>query len=238
MAALGVGAACLLPILFLVIRSEPGRWAAFWRADPGLTGSLAVSLAISTMVALMATAVGWTAGRFVAYHRRRRALLLLAYVPFVISPVVAGVCLLYFYIRIGLSGGVTGVVAAQLLFAMGFAIVFFQGFWNEEKRALEDLARTLGSTPAQIYGRVLLPISRPMLMLCFFQTFLVSWFQYGLTLLIGSGRVRTLPLKVYDYLGEANVAYAALGSCLLVAPAAAVLWGGRWLLARGTRDVS
>jgi len=53
-----------------------------------------------------------------------------------------------------------------------------------------------------------------MLLLCFFQTFLLSWFQYGLTMLVGGGQVKTLPLKVYDFVWEANVFYAALASCL------------------------
>ena len=55
-------------------------------------------------------------------------------------------------------------------------------------------------------------------MVCFFQTFLISWFQYGLTLLVGSGKVETLPLKVYDYVSEANLGYAAVAGCLLVLP--------------------
>jgi len=252
-AALIVGAACFFPPLYLLLQSvagrwlfpslmpesyEPGRWAAFWRQDGGLPESLLISVTISTLVALIATVVGFLAGRHVAYHSRRDALLLMAYMPFAMSPVIAGVCLLYVYLRLGLAGAAVGVIAAQLIFATAFAIVFFQGFWTPEKRALEELARTLGAGIVGLYSKVLLPVARPMLVLCFFQTFLLSWFQYGLTLLIGSGKVRTLPLKVYDYLGEANVAYAALGGCLLVAPAVAMLWAGRWMLARGEGDVS
>ena len=247
------GVACLFPPFYMLLQSvagrwsfpgllpeslEPERWASVWRQDVGLPESLAVSIAISAMVASVSSAVGFLAGRHVAYHPRRDSLMLLAYLPFAMSPVIAGVCLLFVYLRLGLSGGVAGVVAAQLIFALGFAIVFFQGFWTAERRALEDLARTLGADNAGLYLKVLLPVARPMLMLCFFQTFLLSWFQYGLTLLIGSGKVRTLPLKVYDYLGEANVAYAALGACLLVAPAVAMLWAGRWMLARRDGDVS
>ncbi len=63
-----------------------------------------------------------------------------------------------------------------------------------------------------------------MLLICFFQTFLISWFQYGLTLLIGAGKVQTLPIKVYDYVNEANIFYAAMASCLLILPPAALLW--------------
>ena len=42
--------------------------------------------------------------------------------------------------------------------------------------------------------------------------------------LIGGGAVKTLPLKVYDFVFEANPAYAALASCLLVVPPVVLLW--------------
>jgi putative spermidine/putrescine transport system permease protein len=79
---------------------------------------------------------------------------------------------------------------------------------------------------------VLLPLSREVLQLGFLQTFLLSWFQYGLTLLIGAGKVQTLTLRVYSLVGEANPAYAAVASCLLVAPPAVLLLLNRRLLAR------
>jgi len=44
------------------------------------------------------------------------------------------------------------------------------------------------------------------------------------------GQVKTLTLKVYDYVGEANVFYAALASCLLIFPPALLLWANKRFL--------
>ena len=74
------------------------------------------------------------------------------------------------------------------------------------------------------------PAALPLLRVCFFQTFLISWAQYGLTLMIGAGKVRTLPLRVYDYLLEADPAYAALASLFLILPPCALLWLERRVL--------
>src|SRR5262249_62243642 len=93
-------------------------------------------------------------------------------------------------------------------------------------------ARPRGGGTAPLSRRALLPLSRGALLLCFFQTFLISWFQYGLTILIGGGAVETLPMKVYDYVNEGNPAYAALAGCLLVVPPVALLWINRRLLWR------
>ena len=97
------------------------------------------------------------------------------------------------------------------------------------KRAMEDLVRTLGGTTWQLYRRVLLPLSRAPMAICFFQTFLISWFQYGLTLLVGTGKIQTLPIRVYAYVNEADPGYAAVASALLMLPPVLLLWSNRRL---------
>jgi len=237
-----VAALCLFPFLYLLILSLVQEWSFpdvlpevlsldLWARVLGgptaLGGSFLLSLAISVGVATASTGAGYVTGKYIAYHPRRQVLLFLAYVPFIMSPVILGTCLMYLYIKADLTGSVLGVMLAQTMFAYGFSIVFFSAFWNTELRALEDLVYTLGGSPYQAYRRVLLPMSKGMLLICFFQTFLISWFQYGLTILIGAGKVQTLPVKVYEYIGEANIYYAALASCLLVLPPALLLWANK-----------
>ena len=92
------------------------------------------------------------------------------------------------------------------------------------------VARTLGATPRQTWLHVLIPSALPLLRVCCFQTFLVSWVQYGLTLMIGSGKVRTLPLRVYDYAFEADPGYAAVAGLLLIVPPLTLAWMERRVL--------
>ena len=89
---------------------------------------------------------------------------------------------------------------------------------------MEQLVATLGGNTWQTYTRVLLPMAKGALLVCFFQTFLISWFEYGLTRLIGVGKVQTLTLKVFQYVNEANIFYAALASILLAMPPILLLW--------------
>lgn len=207
-------------------------WQTIWEQEQGLVNSLFVSVSLSVVVAVGSTLVGFVAARYISYHRWRRGLLFLSYIPFVMSPVVLGACIHVIFIRLGLVGSSAGVVIAQMMFALGFAVIFFVSFWNAERKSLEETARMLGATTIQAYCRVLLPISRQPLFLCFLQTFLFSWFQYGLTLLIGGGKVKTLPIVVYLYTGEANIYYAAAASVLLIIPPLIMLWGNRKIAVR------
>lgn len=228
-----VGAACLAPFTYLAVLSLAGRWtfphlrpgtldgtawARLGSGAEGIGGSLLLSLALSTTVAVLATAAGFVTGRAVGYDRHKHWWLILAYAPFVLSPAVLGVCLLYIYLKLGLAGGFAGVVCAQFIFAYAFDVVLFSGFWNAEIRALEELVYTLGGSVPQAYWHALLPVSRGVLLVGFFQSFLVSWFDYGLTLILGSGRVQTLTVRVFEYIGSGNFPLAAVSACLLVFP--------------------
>lgn len=237
--AILLGALCVLPVAYLATLAIAGAWpypellpraarvehlSAIFRGERPLLESVVTSVALATTVGFVSTGLGLFVARAVAGHPNRRTLTLVAHLPLAISPVVLGVCLLYFEIRLGLAASLSGVILAHLVFGLAFAVVFWLPFWNAEKRAYEDLVRTLGGGARDFYARVLFPLTRGPFVICFFQTFLISWFQYGLTALVGSGKVRTLPLEVYEFVAEANVGHAAVASCLLVLPPILLGW--------------
>jgi putative spermidine/putrescine transport system permease protein len=245
--AAGLAAACLFPFLYLGLLSVAGAWGFphllpetlrtdRWRSvlggGGGLLASLGLSLAVAASVGVVSTLLGFVTARGVAYHPHRDRLLLLAYVPYALSPVVSGACLLFVFIKLGLAASFAGLVLAHTIFAYAFSVVFWAAFWNREMLALEELVRTLGGTTADVYRRVFLPLSKGPLAICFFQAFLISWFQYGLTILVGAGKFQTLPLRVYAYLGEGNPGFAAAAAVLLVLPPALLLWVNRRMVFR------
>lgn len=238
----------LLPLGLLAVLSLGRRWTfpevfprqwttAHWTSllggSSGLRDGLLLSLGISLVVAGTATGFGVWAARQVARSRRRGLALWAAYAPYVLSPVIYAVLLQVFFLRLGLSGQVVGVMLGQLLLTFPFAVIFFQSFWGRQVLDYEQAARTLGASGRQIARRILLPLARPMLVLCFFQCFLISWFEFGLTNLIGLGQVKTLPIRVFQYVQEANVHFAALASLLLIGPPLVLLLLNRRFLRSG-----
>ncbi len=239
---------CILPAAFLTLlscargwtfpRLLPPRltalhWAEVFTGTSGLGSSLMLSAAIAFTVALFSTACGFLTSRAIARHPRRAFFVLLAHFPFAMSPVILGTCLLYLFIRLQLAGTMTGVVLAQFIFACAYSTILFQGFWNPQVLALEQLVYTLGGTPRQMATRMLLPVARPLLLVGFFQTFLYSWFDYGITLVIGAGRLPTLTLKIFEYAGSANFYLASACATLLMGPPLVMLIANRRLLLRG-----
>jgi putative spermidine/putrescine transport system permease protein len=174
-------------------------------------------------VATFATVLGFVTSRSVAQHRHRGTLMTLLHVPFALSPVVVGVSLLYFFLRLNLAGHLLGVMLAQLIFAYAYAVILLSGFWTAEVQSLTELAVTLGADRRQIWRRVLAPLAQPLLGVCLFQTFLISWFDYPVTLLIGESRVATLTVTLYQYFSSGDMRLAGTCGLVLLAPPLLVL---------------
>jgi putative spermidine/putrescine transport system permease protein len=200
------------------------NWKIIFSSQGGMTYSLVISVVISLSVAFFSTLCGFITSKFIAYSAHRQKLMLFSYFPFILSPVIYAGCLYFFFIKFDLSGTVAGVVLAQLIIAYPYAVIIFSGFWSDKMKNLEQLVTTLGGNTWQSYRKVLLPSATGMLLVCFFQTYLISWFEYGLTAIIGVGQVQTLTIKVFQYIQEANIYYAALAACLLILPPAILLY--------------
>jgi len=200
------------------------HWSQLINGSSGLLTSLVLSLVISFSVATLATLGGFITSRHIAYHPRRRLWMLLSYFPFLLSPVIYAALIYFYFVRYNASGHLGGVILAQLLITYPYAIILFSGFWNKRLEHMQQLVTTLGGNTRHIYRRVLIPMARGLLLVCFFQTFLISWFEYGLTTIIGVGKVQTLTLKVFQYINEANFYQAALSSFLLILPPLLLLY--------------
>lgn len=229
----------LFPFVYLVLLSLASDWRfpdllpSYWGfknwttvigAEVGLLQSFFISTLISLLVAIFSTFSGFFISKAVFYHPKKRMLTLFTYFPYILAPVVFAACLSYFFLKLGLFGNVTGVIVAQFLIAFPYALIFFSSFWNKKVKSYEDLVATLGGTVWQSYTKVLLPLAKGLLLICFFQTFLISWFEYGLTSIIGIGKVQTLTIKVFLFIKEANYYYGALSCCLLIFPPIVLLY--------------
>lgn len=200
------------------------NWSTILSSEVGLLTSFASSLLISLSVAIVSTVSGFLISRAVFYHPKKNTLTLLAYFPYILAPVVFAACLSFFFLKLGLFGNITGVIVAQFIIAFPYALLFFSSFWNKKIESYEDLVATLGGSRWQTYVKVLFPLAKGLLLICFFQTFLISWFEYGLTSIIGIGKVQTLTIKVFLFIKEANYYYGALSCCLLIFPPVVLLY--------------
>lgn len=199
------------------------HWTALTSASM-LGEGLLHSLLLSTTVAIAATMLGFLFSRTIAFHPYRDRWLLLSYLPYVLAPVVLAALLYLFFLRFGWTGTLGGVWLGQFYLAFPYAIILFTSHWNERLRDFQQLATTLGASKRQSYFFVIWPLSKQILLVGLFQTFLIAWFEFGLTSYLGMNKIMTLPVLVYQYIQEANPHLAAVAALLLMIPPALVLW--------------
>ena len=76
----------------------------------------------------------------------------------------------------------------------------------------------------------MLPLTLPGIMVAGLFSFLLSWSQYLSTLIIGGGRITTLPILLFALMGSGDRPVAAAVSIVFVAPALlALLFSTRYI---------
>jgi putative spermidine/putrescine transport system permease protein len=199
-----------------------------------LLGAIATSLVLGIGTGALACAAGLPVGRSLARLDgwRRHVGAALAFLPVAAPPIALATGLQFSFLRLGLGGTLAGVLLAHAVPAIGYGSLYFLGVFTVFDSRVEDEARSLGATPRQTFFQVLLPLLRRPLADAFALGFLVSWAQVPLTLLVGGGPVRTLPIEVFALVQSGQDSLAATGALVLLAPALAALAATRLAASR------
>ncbi|MDX2034223.1 MAG: ABC transporter permease subunit [Blastocatellia bacterium] len=238
-AAIAIGGLALIPVLLLAARSlaQSWRWPALWPQSWSLRAwryvfsetadvlpALGASLSLALTVTLLAVLVSLPAARALAWHefRGKRAVIFFLLLPVLTPPLTATMGVHAIFLRYGLTDTLIGVALSHLIATVPYATLMLTGSFSRFDPDFEAQARTLGAKAIDVWRRVTFPAIAPGLLVAASFAFLISWSQYLTTLLIGGGRVVTLPLTLVAFQRGGDEAIAAALSLLFLAPAAVV----------------
>jgi len=225
----------LLPMLPLLVWSVGGQWrfpdltprtlsprGFGLLLDPhtDVARGLLTSTGIAAVVSLVACVIGFPAGRAVGLYRfrGRRLVQFLLLAPVIVPGLATTLGLQVFFIRLGLADSVTGVVLVQLMPTVPYVATVLAGAFANLDIAYETQARALGAGPARTLAFVTIPLLRPAIVVAAMFAFLISWSEYILTLLVGGGEVKTLPLLLFAAIGSSDTTAAAALAVLMIVP--------------------
>ncbi|MCK6584620.1 MAG: ABC transporter permease subunit, partial [Anaerolineales bacterium] len=207
----------------------PTEWTtiAFQRAvnDSRTFSGIAQGLSIAVLVSGFSLLLGFPAARVLGLRkfRGRKLVWLFFFVPTVIPPLAFGMGLNILFLRIGLAGTIAGVVLAHIVPALPYTIFTLSSAFARFDENYEFQALALGASPWQVFRKVTLRMMAPSLVVAALFAFLISWSQYLLTLLIGGGRVITLPVLLFSAASGGNPSTIAALSLLFIAPPVLVI---------------
>jgi putative spermidine/putrescine transport system permease protein len=235
--AAGVLSGVGLPFVPLVLWSLSSQWFspdlfprawglrawtyAFGTAGPQVIAALGHSVAVAAATALVSLAVGLPAGRALGLYdfRGKNLISVLLILPVVVPPLCVSMGFHLWFIRLGLAETFAGVVMVHLTFCLPYTVFVMWGVFSNYNPEFEQQARSLGASPAATIWRVMVPMTRPGVVVAGLFSFLLSWTQYLSTLIIGGGKLVTLPILLFSLIGSGDRPVAAAVSIVFVLPA-------------------
>jgi putative spermidine/putrescine transport system permease protein len=235
-AALAIWA--LAPIGLLLVRALAPSWRypllipdspaldVLWSTDGRrLASAFGTSVALACLTGPVSAVLGFVIARGVARAgtRTRAFATAAALFPVIAPPIALGVGLQVVALQTRVSGTLSGVWLAHLVPATGYLTLFAIGVLTAFDASIEDEARTLGASRWQVLSRVTVPMLGPRLIEGIVLGGLVSWGQLAVSLVIGGGLVRTLPVELLALVRSGNDQHGALAALLLTLPPALAL---------------
>ena len=169
------------------------------------------SLIIAAGVSILSVSVGVLAAyAFSRLQFRGREILMIAVLAVLMLPAVATIAPLFvllnkiqigtFNLRASLPGVVLAVTSAQL----PFAIWNMKGYLDTIPHDLEEAASVDGASRLQIFWRVILPLSTPVLAVTAFFGFIAGWteFYFSWMFLVGNTSTWTLAMTLNGMVGQ------------------------------------
>ncbi|MGX9295098.1 ABC transporter permease [Tsukamurella paurometabola] len=211
----------LWPVAAIVARGLSsdgvGLWEGFTGAGgPGLVWFTLWQAAASTLLTVaLGLPLAWLTAR--VRFRGQWLLRVVATVPFVLPTVVVGVAFRTLFAPggglgfLGLSETVWAVLLAHAYFNVSVVARIVGGVWSAVDPRAEQAARTLGAGPVRAFLTATAPALLPAVASAASVVFLFCATSFGIVLVVGGSRLRTLETAVYqEVVGAFDLRTAAL----------------------------
>ncbi|NHM15585.1 ABC transporter permease subunit [Eggerthellaceae bacterium zg-887] len=185
-----------------------------------LATSVGIALACALLTVVVATMAAAALSRY--RFRGRDVARFAVLVPFLIPATVFAMGVQVAFLRAGLSGTVVGVVICHAIVALPYAALIMVDAMQAAGSRLEDQARLCGAGPVRVWTTVTVPTLAPALLSAASMSYILSFSQYFLTLLVGAGKVKTLALVMFPYLSSGDRTIASAYGIVFLAATLAV----------------
>jgi putative spermidine/putrescine transport system permease protein len=188
------------------------------------------SFAISTLLALAATAVGVLLAVPAALaiarcrFRGKAAFSQILLSPLVLPHLVLGAALLQFGSSIGLMRSFPALLVGHVVIVTPFVLRTVLPLLTKEQIALEEASRDLGAGPAATFFLVTLPQIRPGIVAGAIFAFITSFINVELSIFNTTAALNTIPVQLFNYVQySVDPSIAAVSATTILAAVIAIV---------------
>lgn len=179
---------------------------------------LLYSIWLSSVVTFITILISIPAARALGLYefRGKKYIELFILAPILVPTVAIAMGLHITFLRAGLANRFIGVVLVHIIPCIPYSVTILKNVFEIIGDSMENQARLLGASPFQAFTRVGLPLIAPGIAGAANMTFIVSFSQYFLTLLIGGGRVVSFAMVMFPFIKSGDRMLASVYSIVFV----------------------
>ena len=209
----------------------PQAWGFKWWNYIFSQKSLVTSMIQSFIIAIITTLVSMVfcipaAYSIARFKYRGRKLFMLSFLLTNAFPklgIYTSIAVLFYRYR--LMGTYTGVVIIHMINSMMFMVWLPASAFRSVHRQQEEAARDVGAGPIRTFFKVTLPMAMPGISVATLYTFLGSMEEAQGTMLVGMGRIQTMPVAMYGIILDSTaVQIGAVFAILLILPSIVMIF--------------
>ena len=133
-----------------------------------------------------------------------------------VPPLAILVPLYILFVSAGLTGNLRGLIIVHLLITLPMIIWITKGFIDELPESLEESALIDGCNRIQAFREIVVPLVMPGIAAAAFISFIFSWNNFMLALVLTQGPSKTAPLEIQSAMGYLEISWGTLGAAATV----------------------
>jgi multiple sugar transport system permease protein len=176
-----------------------------------VANSLIVTLASTFLSLALAFLAAYALSRYHFPLGINKAFLVWIIMAKMLPPVVLAVPIYDLFAKLRLINSIPGLVLVYQVYTLPYCVWMLYGFVKALPREFEEAAEIDGASPAQVVGRIALPLVRTGIVATAIFSIIVAWDEFLFALLfVRSPEKMTLPLVVSNFIGEFETLWGQL----------------------------
>lgn len=216
-------------------------WLSAFRSGSNVFEALRNSLLIAIVVTIASICVGIPAGRALGMYSFKYKTVAQFFIlaPSIIPGLAVTMGIHIVFIRLGLSNSLFGVILVHLLKTIPYMTIALTGVFANYNPEFEEQARILGANKVKTFFLITLPAIFPGVITGGLFAFIISWGEYIMTVLIGGGRIITMPLLLFSFVGSGdNGMTSTLGIIFLLPTIVILVFSAKYLSQNAASSVN
>ena len=203
------------------------NWLGYLFSQKSLVSSMIQSFVIAIITTLVSMVfcipAAYSIARFKYKGRKMFMLSFLLTNAFPKLGIYTSVAVLFY--KYGLMGTYPGVVIIHMINSMMFMVWLPASAFRSVHRQQEEAARDVGAGPIRTFFKVTLPMAMPGISVATLYTFLGSMEEAQGTMLVGMGRIQTMPVAMYGIILDSSaIQIGAVFAILLILPSIVMIF--------------